>query len=172
MEISGMEEEVKVDFYGNICDKQLKQINETIKRFSLQRNVSINGKIPRQEVLRIMESSDLLLLMYIGGAPNVAGCVTGKIFEYIGVRKPVFAIVPENGSAAEIIRKGNMGTIASPCSYEEIKNGLKQLYLSSKFDDRPFKPNWDYLSQFDRRHIVGKLTEIFNRLSFSAGGRR
>jgi len=123
LEIGGMKEKVKVDFYGNICDEQLTQINE----------------------------------------------VTGKIFEYIGVRKPVFAIVPKNGSAAEIIRKGNMGTIASPCSYEEIKNGLKHLYLSSRYNDHPFEPNWDYLYQFDRRYIIGKLTEIFGRLAFSAG---
>jgi len=192
-EIPEIREKARVNFYGDIRDGQRLEINRMVEKFSLQRNVALNGTVPRQKALKIMENSDLLLLMYIHEGANVDGCIPGKIFEYIGAQKPIFAMVPKNGSAAEIIKKGNLGLIASPNSYEEIKDVLNHLYLSwesPKFSNdvitrspndpsfascqlspmshelsaTSYNPNWNYLRQFDRKYIVGKLVEIFDKI--------
>ena len=163
-EIPGMREEVEVNFYGDIRDEQLIQINRVIEEFSLQKNVFINGHISRQKALEIMRNSDLLLLMYIEGKLNEDGCIPAKLFEYIGAQRSVFAIVPESGSTAEIVRLGNIGQVVSPSSYDEIKDSLRSLYLQYKDGDNIYKSNYGYLRQFERKYIVSKLAEIFNML--------
>jgi len=163
-EIPGMREEVEVNFYGDIRDEQLIQINKVIEEFSLKKNVLVNGRITRQRALEVMRNSNLLLLMYIEGELNEDGCIPAKLFEYIGAQRPIFAIVPKDGSAAEIIQLGNMGHVVSPSSYDEIKNSLRSLYLQYKDGGNIYKPNYSYLRQFERKYIVNKLAEIFDML--------
>ena len=164
-EIPEMRGEIEINFYGNIYHEQLVQIRDVVDKFSLQRNVSINGVITRQKVLEVIKNSDLLLLMYIEGKLNEDGCIPAKLFEYIGAKRPIFAIVPRNGSAAEIICKGNIGSIASPSLYDEMKITLKKLYLCHKATSENFDPNWEYLKQYDRIYIVRKIVDIFHRLA-------
>ena len=163
-EIPGMREEVEVNFYGDIRDEQLIQINKVIEEFSLKKNVLVNGRITRQRALEVMRNSNLLLLMYIEGELNEDGCIPAKLFEYIGAQRPIFAIVPKDGSAAEIIQLGNIGQVVSPRSYREIRNTLRDLYLQHKSDGN-YRPNYHYLKRFERRYIVSKLTGIFDRLT-------
>jgi len=164
-EIPEMREEVEINFYGDICDEQLIQINNIIEKFSLQRNVFVNGRVHRQKALEIMRNSDLLLLMYIEGDLNEDGCIPAKLFEYIGAQRPIFAIVPKNGSAAEIVRSGDIGQVISPGSYKKIKDTLRYLYLRHKNNNNIYKLNYDYLRRFERSYIVGELAETLDKLT-------
>ena len=165
---------VKVHFYGNIYEEQRQKILQAIKTFSLQENVYLHGNVPRKQALQIMQQADLLLLMYIGEGRNIEGCIPAKLFEYIGAKRHILALVPPNGAAAEIVKKGHLGLVVSPNSYQEIKNALKKILLqnhqSSSVSCEPSSmsynnPDWDYLQQYNRRYIVSKLVEIFSILS-------
>jgi len=196
-----MKTKVKVHFYGNIYEEQKQKILQTIKAFSLQENVYLHGNIPRKQALKIMQQADLLLLMYIGQGHNIEGCIPAKLFEYIGAKKPILALVPPNGAAAEIIKKAHLGLVVSPNSYPEIKAALKEICLKHNqtnitlkrwnvetlqhpmprspnnclsndvITESPndlifFNPDWNYLQQYNRKYIINKLVEIFNRLSY------
>jgi hypothetical protein len=102
--------------------------------------------------------------MYLdGGGLNRDGCIPAKLFEYIGIKKPIFALVPPEGSAAEIIRMGQIGEVISSHSYKEMKDSVRKAYFKYK-KGNGFNPNVDYLKQFERRYIINQIVEIFNEL--------
>lgn len=163
-EIPEVRKNVRVNFYGRINQDQMIKIMEEIKKFSLNSNVSIKGEVAREEVISEMKNSQFLLLMYLNGRKlSNNGCIPAKLFEYIGARKPIIALLPRGGYAAEIIQKGRIGEVVLPNSYEEIKDMLNQLYFKYK-NGNNFNPDWGYLEQFERRYIVNKLVAVFNEL--------
>ena len=77
-------------------------------RYGIRQSVEIRDAIPRAEILRVERQADILLECRWQD-PAGDGVIPGKLFEYIGARRPILSIGSLTGEAAEIVRVNKFG---------------------------------------------------------------
>ena len=118
----------------------------------------------KQVINEMCKSTSLLLL--IGEYPYNESILTGKIFEYLRAGRPILAVVPTNGLAADVIRETNAGLIVSTDSVDEISKGLIALFdmfISKKLEGLFKRVGID---KYNRRYLTKKLSEVFEQTAY------
>jgi glycosyltransferase involved in cell wall biosynthesis len=82
----------------------------------------------RAESLRLQRDSEALLLLVPDAGGRGKGVLSGKVFEYIAAGRPILAVVPPDGAAAELIRETGSGVVAAPDDVEAITAALVELH--------------------------------------------
>jgi glycosyltransferase involved in cell wall biosynthesis len=83
---------------------------------------------PRSESLALQRDSEALLLLIPEADGRGKGVLSGKVFEYIAVGRPILAVVPPDGAAAELIRETGAGVVAPPDDSAAIRAALEELH--------------------------------------------
>lgn len=94
-----------------------------ITELGLQDIVRLEPPLPYVDALREMLTVDGLLL-FQGYPSNPA--IPAKFYEYLRARRPIFALVHEDGDTAAALRAEGVGCIVPLDSFEKIAEGLKQ----------------------------------------------
>lgn len=100
---------------------------ETDQLFEKYRNsfaITKKAYIPHDEVPAQLNSADLLILM-IPKTKNDKSITTGKIFEYLAIKKLILGIGPVNGDAAKIIENTDSGQFFAPTDITAIKEFIR-----------------------------------------------
>jgi hypothetical protein len=97
-------------------------------------NVEIRERVSQEESVRMMMSADVNLL--VQPATGRLGVYTGKIFDYLSVRKPVLAVVDEKDVAAALIRYLGAGYVADFDNVPQIEIALLQAIRDWKNNDQ------------------------------------
>ena len=92
---------------------------------------------PRSESLALQRDSEALLLLIPEAGGRGKGVLSGKVFEYIAVGRPILAVVPPEGAAAELIRETGVGIVAAPDDPAAIRAALETLHAQWTSDDLP-----------------------------------
>ena len=123
------------------------------------------GYLPHTEAVAHMHSADVLLLSLpsIQGH-SAAGNVSGKVFEYMSVRRPILALGPTDGDLADILRQVQSGSIFDHGDQEGIFSFLTTC-LESR--DQTWQINDAALAEYERPRLAGRLTHLFDRLGKS-----
>ena len=117
--------QMKLQLVGNVNDALKKEI----KQLGLSSKVIYKGQIDRDEALKIMQSSQLLLLL-LNRFKNVKGTMPGKIFEYIGAQRPILSLGPSLETDLEKMLKKSSSSV-----YLEYDDSCKiKNYLLTQFD--------------------------------------
>ncbi len=136
-------------------------VEEMLRDPSLQGIVELVPYVPHTESLRFLLSSDLLLLI-IDDAPANKGIVTGKLYEYLGARKPILALAPE-GEAASLIRSLGAGFVVPPHDEHRIACALKEIYESWQAGTlRLSAVDSARAAAFDRRVLTKQLAAVLD----------
>lgn len=88
---------------------------------------------PRAESLRLQRDSEALLLLVPDADGRGKGVLSGKVFEYLAAGRPILAVVPPDGAAAELIRETGAGVVVAPDDIGGIGEALQELH--SRFLD-------------------------------------
>jgi glycosyltransferase involved in cell wall biosynthesis len=56
------------------------------------------------------------------------GVLSGKVFEYLAAGRPILAVVPPDGAAAELIRETEAGMVVAPDDVEGMSVALERLH--------------------------------------------
>jgi len=142
-----------------------KQIHTIFQRFMPKIPIEILDFQPYEKSLWYQVNSDLLLLIVsIEGREGGNQTMTGKFYEYIGAKRPIFAIVPD-GPLKKIIINGCFGIVAPPKNIVEIAEKFKILYNQWKNrGEWHFKPDINLRKSFTRESLTGKLASIIDNL--------
>jgi glycosyltransferase involved in cell wall biosynthesis len=89
---------------------------------------------PHAEALRLQRDSEALLLLIPEADGRGKGVLSGKVFEYLAAGRPILAVVPPDGAAAELIRETRAGVVVAPDDVEGMKRALAELH--ERFQDR------------------------------------
>jgi glycosyltransferase involved in cell wall biosynthesis len=81
---------------------------ETLKQYGLSDIAQKTDYLPHSEVVKLMVQSPVLLLP-LNNTPNNAGVLSGKLFEYLAAKRPIFGIGLPDADAAAIL-KNTQGT--------------------------------------------------------------
>ena len=144
---------IKLQFIGNTCP----ELKQEIQRLNLGNKVMLKPYMPHIASIAELQQSDLLLLV-INQVANGKGIVPGKIFEYLGTRKPILCLGDPTGEAGEIIKTTNSGFCIAHHNEEEIFTLLSRL-SSGVLPGLSFQTE-----QFERKNETGQLCDIFNTL--------
>ncbi len=82
---------------------------------------------PRAESLRLQRDSEALLLLVPDAGGRGKGVLSGKVFEYLAAGRPILAVVPPDGAAAELVRETGAGVVVAPDDVDGIRDALRDL---------------------------------------------
>jgi glycosyltransferase involved in cell wall biosynthesis len=100
---------------------------------------------PRRESLRLQRDSEALLLLIPDAGGRGRGVLSGKVFEYIAAERPILAVVPPDGAAAELIRATGAGLVAAPDDVDGIRSALAELegsWRAGRLDGTALSDEW------------------------------
>ena len=99
---------VRIAFYG----RYLGVVDSLAQRYGIRDCVEIHEPVPHREALRIQAEADLLLLL-LWDNPRERGSFTGKVFEYLGARRPILAVGPADNVASTLILERKAGMVGT-----------------------------------------------------------
>ena len=95
----------------------------------------------------------------VGKRRNIDAILPGKVYEYIGARKPILACVPD-GAAKMAVEESGAGFICSPDNIDEIKETILRTYDAFKKNALPV-PSDEIVRKFRRDNLTELLTKQF-----------
>jgi glycosyltransferase involved in cell wall biosynthesis len=139
---------------------------EVMESLGLAGRVELIEHVPRRESLRLQRVSDALLLLIPEAGGRGRGILSGKVFEYLAAERPVLAVVPPDGAAAQLVRDTGAGVVAAPEDVDGIRDALVELHArwrAGRLDGAPLSQEWrDKLSRAAR---VEELAELLQGLA-------
>lgn len=154
----GSSERAEVLFIGPREDRN----DEMVRRLGLERNVAFRDTVSHAEALQLERASHILLLIKQLD-PLYSGIIPGKVYEYIGMRRPILALVPE-GELAQMIRELRRGETVPQNDAREIAEILKTLYRKYEAGTLDTDYNLNFVPRFERRELAGKLAAFIDTL--------
>ena len=133
---------------------------QLVERLGIDDLVRYEGYVAHAAAVAFQRAADVLW-MTIGKRPGAEGISTGKLFEYLGTRKPILALVPP-GAARTALEPYGAASIVEPDDVDAIARAIMTLYDRWCTRQLP-KPNESYVYQFDRRRLAGLLAGCFLR---------
>lgn len=97
------------------------------KQYRLSEIVEVRSGVSHSEAAREQVNASVLLLVIRNDEAGL-GEYTGKLFEYLGARRPILMLGPKQGVAAELIREANAGTVVDSRNPREIKDAILKYY--------------------------------------------
>lgn len=153
---------ILVRLIGYAGDEENK-LNELIKRLELAALVTLTGPQAHDTCLQAQQDADVLLLF--SGSEHL-GTLRGKSFEYLSTGKPILALIPEQGTQAEILRRAGTAKIIE---YGDLDRTERAIECMLDGDGTiASAANWDYIRQFERKALTGKLAVTLDELVSSA----
>jgi len=117
--------------------------------------------MPHQEVMLEIQKSQVLLLL-INNTPNAKGILTGKIFEYFAVKRPILCIGPEDGDAAALLKETNAGQTIHFDDDTKLEQAILGLYQDYR-NKIVFNPGNSY-QQFSRKKLTESISKILEQM--------
>lgn len=123
-------DDVAIRFYGSEPDL----VRAHMAEYGLSEPVvEVLPPVKRAELLPIQRAADVLLLLRWND-PRENAVLAGKLFEYIGCRRPILSVGLTTGEAADILRDGGLGVVAD--DPDVIAAHLSDLLAAKRADGR------------------------------------
>ncbi|MDD3563047.1 MAG: glycosyltransferase [Candidatus Cloacimonetes bacterium] len=142
---------LRVQLYGNFN----REVYQEIESSPIKNKISIMPGLSHQEALIKMQEADALILIINSSSPK--GTLTSKVFEYLRLKRPILALVPQHGEAAALLRECGIDSICPMESVSAIK-----LCLSKMIEDR--YQELTLPSALDKYERKQQVTELYQRL--------
>jgi len=153
--------ELELVFAGTFSQAE----RELVTRGELADVVRVVGRLPSARALGLQRAADGLLLLTGRRDAN-----TGKVYEYLAARKPIFVLAPSGSAAAALLRRAGPHTVIEPAEVDEVARGLAEYVdtWSARPDGFRLAPGFD-LEEFDFRRIAGQLLNLLQARLGEAG---
>lgn len=104
-------EQVRVTFYSHSING-IVAIRSEAQQYGVEHLLDIRDAVAHREALAQQRAADVLLLL-LWNDPRERGVYTGKLFEYLGARRPILGIGPADNVAADLIRERQAGMVSA-----------------------------------------------------------
>jgi glycosyltransferase involved in cell wall biosynthesis len=138
------------------------EVKEMLTTTAVHDAVEIVPYLPHGESIRRLLAADALLLV-VDESKESAEIVPGKVFEYLGARRPIIALA-EQGAVAELLRETRAGIVAQNQDIAAIKRAFVECYRNSLYHTVTVEPDEDAVRKYERREITRRLAELLDYL--------
>jgi glycosyltransferase involved in cell wall biosynthesis len=148
-------ERFRIRFVGRFGE----EVRAMFRRPELRGTVEERGYLPHAESVAELLGAHALLLVVddVTGAESI---VPGKVFEYLGARRPLLAVTPE-GAVADLVRRTRAGSVLprnDPGAIGEALAGLYEEWLRTGRTEFPGDP--DAVTGESRRERTRELAAV------------
>ncbi|MBQ6512760.1 glycosyltransferase [Methanobrevibacter sp.] len=148
-------DKITIDFYGDAAN-----LEELSKKYNIESIVSIHGKVSHDEVLQNQMNSDVLLLIsWMNEKEKMF--MPGKVYEYMGSKKPILSIGYKEGSLKELIEKTNIGYHIS--SLEDNKKAIYDYYLKYINNELKYTGN-EFADEYSMENTAKNFSKLLEEL--------
>lgn len=140
-------------------------IKDNIFKMDIYGIVKIIPYMEHIESLREAIKADVLLLV-IGRDDEVKSVYTGKVFEYLRLKKPILSISPKGSVVDDLLQATNCGRNYDYDNIIGMADYILTLYNEWIEGRNSFEPNEEEIIKYDRRNLTKKLKEIFDELVY------
>jgi glycosyltransferase involved in cell wall biosynthesis len=156
-----------------LCEIRLIGKNDVSVRESIQ-NEGLNDctvwidYLPHEQIMVEQKSASVLLLSInnYGAAEDQffssKATLTGKLFEYLAAERPILMIGPDDGQAAEVVRKSSAGFVSDFTDSANMMSILKTVFENR--DKVQIKQDGGSLEQYSRKKLTENLSKQLNLL--------
>ena len=143
-------------YFHHVGKSQI-DLQKISKKYGLEKQVKIWGYHPHVKALEILSAMDSFLLLHDDKFKYSEYIVAGKTYEYLRFQKPILGLVPENGEAAELIRKCNSGVVISPHNKRRIQSVLLDWIQN--------RPNFQFedIELYNREKQASQFSQVFEK---------
>lgn len=153
--------EIRHNFEACFVGNFRKENEKIVDKLNLRDVVNIVGYVEHKECIKYLVTSDVLWMM-IGEGKGEDMMSTGKLFEYIGAKKPILGCVPE-GVAKNTILESKSGFVVDPYDVNGITKILLDLFYRWKGGTLP-QPSDDFVNKYNRINLTSDLSRVFELL--------
>jgi glycosyltransferase involved in cell wall biosynthesis len=121
-----------------------------------------------RRALELQRDSEALLLLIPEAGGRGRGVLSGKVFEYLAAERPILAVVPPDGAAAELIRATGTGVVVAPDDIDGMARELTAMrdrWREGTLD--PVELDDEWRTKLDRRTRVQELADLLESLEVS-----
>ena len=121
---------------------------------------------PHRRSLELQRDSEALLLLIPEAGGRGRGVLSGKVFEYLAAERPILALVPPDGTAADLLRETGVGVIVAPDDIDGIARELQAMrdrWRAGKLEPVQLSEEWK--QKLSRRARVQDLADLLNRIT-------
>lgn len=117
---------------------------------------------PHRKALKWMQQADVLLLLSTG--PQGSEIITGKVYEYMALEKPILAVISSPGELSQMLSNYGNAYISILSQENPPVNTVKKLLHAWKEGklEKPVQREW--VQQFDRKRQAKELAKIFDNV--------
>lgn len=151
-------EDFHLHFQGGLTPR----IKDYVNDLDMGNSVTDYGYITHSRAVANVQKADALW-MISNFNPVHKQVKSGKLFEYMGSKKPILGLV-HSGSESEALKHYEAGYIAKPDDIEAVKKTVLSLIVDWKGKNLK-SASKRYIQQFDRRKLTKELAVVFNTLS-------
>ncbi len=137
------------------------EVEEMFKNATFKNSIEKHSYVPHSESVKFLLRSDALLLI-VDESKESEEIVPGKVYEYIGVKKPIIAIAPQESAIAALLRETKSGKTAHQTEIEKTCDIFMELFKSWKNGSGSFNPDEKAVKNYERRESAKKLAELLD----------
>lgn len=145
---------IEARFVGIVQDN----FRKLVKTLGLDSNVVITGYLPHRGSIREIQLADMLWLML----PNDVQS-PGKLYEYIGARKPILACAPE-GFIRQTVLETGAGVAVDPDDVNGIAAAILDMYQMYREGRLP-QIRDEVAQKYDRVFLTNELSKVLGFLA-------
>jgi hypothetical protein len=147
---------IEVVFYGPSAE----QVNAAFPGATDSLPVRVHPLIPHRQIAAVQQASSVLLLLTVVGQKGV---LTGKLFDYLGAKRPILAAPDDNGDVSSLLRRTGAGLAAS--TPEQIARVLADWHGQwQKTGQIQLPRNEDAIAYYSRRSQAKRLAAMLDLL--------
>jgi glycosyltransferase involved in cell wall biosynthesis len=135
---------------------------ESLKQQGLESNFIKSEYMPHSEIVKSMMQSPILLLP-LNNTPNNAGVLSGKLFEYLAAKRPIFGIGLPNADAAAILKETQAGTMYDFDDYVGMKKQVLILYNQYKTKQLSIQSN--SIDKYSRENCASAYAKLLDEIA-------
>ncbi len=153
--------ELKQDLILKFTGKTDAIVLESLKQQGLESNFQKSEYMPHSDIVKSMTQSPILLLP-LNNTPNNAGVLSGKLFEYLAAKRPIFGVGLPNADAATILKETQAGLMVDFDDYEGTKKQVLNLYAQYKSNN--LKVQSHSIDKYSRENCAGAYTKLLDEI--------
>lgn len=142
---------IRAEFFGDWNDRYA----ETVDRLDIEDQVITHGFVDHDDVIPALKGSDLAL--YIGGDdPRNRLNVPSKIWDYVGSRTPILAIVDPDFRVASFLEEHGLGIVAEPGDPKAVCEAIEAV----RTGEYKYDPPASVFEKFSRERHVAEYVSV------------
>lgn len=151
-------DDIKLRFVGRFGA----EVEEMFNNASFRDSIETIGYVPHNKSIEYLLTSDALLLI-VDESKESNEIVPGKVYEYVGVKKPIIAIAPHTSAIEELMYETKSGMVAHQSEIFRITEIIKEYYSFWKEKNNCFSPDLNAVNKYERKSSAKQLSEILNK---------